>query len=533
MPNLDELSIQPSGDVYWDTTPPILYEHALKAGLAELASGGQLVVDTIPYSGRSPKDKFVIREPATEAEIDWGGFNQPMEPEVFEKLYARVAEYLSARDQLYVQDNYAGADLSYRLGVRVVTESAWHALFARNMFIIPQHFAKADDESEPFVADFNVVHAPFFEAIPERDGTRSEVFICVSFARRILLIGGTKYAGEVKKSVFSVMNYLLPKRGALSMHASASIGREKRDVAVIFGLSGTGKTTLATDPDRDMIGDDEIGWGEEGCFNIEGGSYAKTIRLSQQDEPLIYDAASKFGSILENVVLTSRKRRPDFNDGSKAENTRVSYPLSHLPNVERTLKGPHASNVVFLSADAFGVLPPISRLTRDQAMYYFISGYTSKLAGTERGVVDPEATFSTCFGAPFLPLPASYYADVLRSKIDEFGAKVWMINTGWTGGPFGVGERIKIPHTRAMLNAALNGDLDEVEYATDPIFGLEVPTSIKGVPTEILTPRETWVDKPAFDKQAAKLASMFRKNFSQYEETVSPEVVSSGPPPTG
>ncbi len=530
MQRLDELEIKPTGEVFWNSTRATLYEHAIKAGLAELAADGQLVVETIPYSGRSPKDKFTIREPETEHEIDWGGFNQPMEPDVFDRLYARVAEYLSSRDSLYVQDNYAGADLSYRLGVRVVTESAWHALFARNMFILPEHFAKAEDEVEPFLADFNVVHAPFFESDPERDGTRSEVFICVSFARKILLIGGSRYAGEVKKSVFSVMNYLLPKRGALSMHASASIGREQRDVAVIFGLSGTGKTTLATDPERDMIGDDEIGWGEEGCFNIEGGSYAKTIRLSEEDEPLIYRAAGMFGTILENVVLNPGTRKPDFDDGSKAENTRTSYPLSHLPNVEPSLLGPHASNIVYLSADAFGVLPPISRLSREQAMYYLISGYTSKLAGTERGVVDPEATFSTCFGAPFLPLPASYYANVLREKIDEHGAKVWMINTGWSGGPFGVGERIKIPHTRAMLNAALNGDLDDVEYVVDPVFGLEVPAAIEGVPTEILTPRSTWDDPDAFDAQAAKLAAMYRDNFTKYADSVTPEVVASGPP---
>jgi phosphoenolpyruvate carboxykinase (ATP) len=530
MRHLDELNIKPVGEVLWDSPKAVLYEHAIAAGLAELAADGQLVVDTTPYSGRSPKDKFMIREPETEHEIDWGGFNQPMEPEVFDRLYNRVADYLSSRERLYVQDNYAGSDLTHRLGVRVVTESAWHALFARNMFILPEHFARADDESEPFITDFNVVHAPFFEAVPDRDGTRSEVFICVSFTRKILLIGGSKYAGEVKKSVFSVMNYLLPKSGALSMHASASIGRERRDVAVIFGLSGTGKTTLATDPDRDMIGDDEIGWGEDGCFNIEGGSYAKTIRLSLEDEPLIYRAAGMFGSILENVVLNPRTRQPDYNDGSKAENTRTSYPLSHLPNVEPTLMGPHASNIVYLSADAFGVLPPISRLSREQAMYYLISGYTSKLAGTERGVVDPEATFSTCFGAPFLPLPASYYANVLRDKIDQFGPKVWMINTGWSGGPFGVGARIKIPHTRAMLNAALNGDLDDAEYVMDPVFGLEVPAAIEGVPTEILTPRSTWEDTAAFDAQAAKLAGMFRDNFTKYADTVSPEVVASGPP---
>ena len=322
---------------------------------------------------------------------------------------------------------------------------------------------------------------------------------------------------------------MLPKAGALSMHASASIGNERRDVAVIFGLSGTGKTTLATDPERNMIGDDEIGWGDDGVFNIEGGSYAKTIRLSNEDEPLIYQAAGRYGAILENVVLNPTTRRPDYDDSSKAENTRTAYPLSHLPTVEPSLTGPHASNIVYLSADAFGVLPPIARLSREQAMYYLISGYTSKLAGTERGIVDPEATFSTCFGAPFLPLPASYYANVLAEKIDQFDATVWMINTGWSGGPFGVGERIKIPYTRAMLNAALRGDLDDADYRIDPVFGLAVPSSVEGVPAELLNPRDTWEDQAAFDAQAAKLAAMFRDNFADFAKDVTPEVVASGP----
>ncbi len=526
MGKLDSLGISPQGEVFWDSEAEELYEHAIGQGVAVLGAGRQLVVDTTPYSGRSPQDKFIIREPETEDQIDWGGFNQPMEPNVFDALYGRVADYLSSRERLYVQDNYAGSDMQYRLGVRVVSESPWHALFARNMFILPSHFADAGE----FVADFSVVHAPYFEADPERDGTHSEVFICASFARKILLIGGTKYAGEVKKSVFSVMNYLLPVSGALSMHASGSVGKERGDTAVIFGLSGTGKTTLATDPLRNMIGDDELGWGENGVFNIEGGSYAKTIRLSPEDEPLIYQAAGKFQSILENVVIDPDTGVPDFDDGSKTENTRVSYPLTHLPNVEPSLAGPHAANIVYLSADAFGVLPPISRLTREQAMYYLISGYTSKLAGTERGVVDPEATFSTCFGAPFLPLPASYYANVLKEKIDEFGSDVWMINTGWTGGPFGVGERIRIPHTRAMLNAALEGALDEVAYEEDPIFGLNVPREIDGVPKEILTPRDTWEDPGAFDGQARKLAAMFRANFEKYADGVDDAVVAAGPP---
>jgi phosphoenolpyruvate carboxykinase (ATP) len=528
MRSLDDLHIYPRGEVYWDSPTPMLYEHTLAAGLGTIAHKGALVVDTVPYTGRSPKDKFVVRYPETEAEIWWGDVNHPMEPEVFDALYAKTAEYLSGRDKLYVQDNYAGADPAYSIGVRIVTESAWHALFVRNMFILPRLF-QSGDEAAPFSADFNVVHAPFLQAIPEEDGTRSEVYICVSLARKILLIGGTKYAGEMKKSVFSVMNYLLPKRGALSMHASGSVGRERGDTAVIFGLSGTGKTTLATDPTRLMIGDDELGWGESGVFNIEGGSYAKTIRLSIEDEPLIYDASQKFESILENVVVNDTSRRPQLDDDSKTETTRTSYPLAHLPNLAPRLRGGHASTIVFLSADAFGVLPPIARLTREQAMYYFVSGYTSKLAGTERGIQEPEATFSACFGAPFLPLPPGYYAAVLKEKIDEHDPGVWMINTGWTGGPYGVGSRIRIPHTRAMLNAALAGELDDAEFREDPVFGLEVPAAIEGVPTEILTPRNTWDDKDAFDAQARKLAGMFRDNFTQYADQMGPEVAQSGP----
>ncbi len=450
-----------------------------------------------------------------------------MEPDVFDALYRRVCEHLGRRD-LYVQDLYAGADLKNRLSVRAITESPWHSLFCRNMFILRRKF-DISDEIEPFVPDFTIVHAPGFQADPDRDGTRSEVFVCISFERQILLIGGSTYAGEMKKSVFSVMNYLLPKRDVLSMHASASVDPKGGGSAVIFGLSGTGKTTLGTDPERAMIGDDEIGWGVDGIFNIEGGSYAKTIDLSPDDEPLIYEAARKFETILENVVISPETRRPIWTDGSKTENTRCCYPLSHLPNAEPSMTGPHPRDLVFLSADAFGVLPPISKLTKEQAMYYFISGYTAKLAGTERGVTDPSATFSACFGAPFLPLPPSYYADVLAGKIEQYGCTVWMINTGWTGGPHGIGTRIRIPHTRAMLNAALRGDLDTVGYSEDPIFGLSVPTSVPGVPPELLIARGTWKDPEAFDRQAATLARMFVENFEQFAADVDDSVVKAGP----
>jgi phosphoenolpyruvate carboxykinase (ATP) len=527
MRSLNPHGIAPEMPVHWDLTTPELYEHTLRRGEGEIAHRGALVVQTVPYTGRSPKDKYIVREESTEQEIWWGDINHPMEPDVFDALYARVAEYLSGRE-LYVQDMYAGADPKNRLSVRAITESPWHSLFCRNMFILRRRF-ETSDEIEPFVPDFTIVHAPTFQAEPARDGTRSEVFICVSFEQEVLLIGGTTYAGEMKKSVFSVMNYLLPKRNVLSMHASASVGRERGDSAVIFGLSGTGKTTLATDPSRLMVGDDEIGWGEEGIFNIEGGSYAKTINLSQDDEPLIFDAANRFETILENVVVSPDTRRPDFSDGSKTENTRCAYPLGHLPNAEPTMTGPHPRNIVFLSADAFGVVPPISRLTREQAMYYFLSGYTAKLAGTERGVTEPSATFSPCFGAPFLPLPPSYYANVLAGKIDEHDCGVWMINTGWTGGPYGVGSRIRIPYTRAMLNAALEGALDDVEYVEDPGFGLSVPRSVPNVPSDLLIPEGTWQDRPAFEKTARKLAGMFESNFAKYADGVDEAVAKSGP----
>ncbi|RPI26491.1 MAG: phosphoenolpyruvate carboxykinase (ATP), partial [Actinobacteria bacterium] len=376
MRDLSMHGIKPTKAVYWDLASPRLYEHSLDRGLGQLAHKGALVVDTTPYTGRSPKDKFVVREPETEDEIWWGDVNHPMEPEVFSALYQRVCDYLGDQE-LYVQDLYAGADSDNRLAVRTITESPWHALFARTMFILPRLFGLFD-EYEPFMPDFTIVHAPEFKADPQRDGTRSEVFICISFSEKILLIGGTRYAGEVKKSVFSVMNYLLPKRNVLSMHSSATVGADG-DAAVIFGLSGTGKTTLATDPARGMVGDDEIGWGEEGIFNIEGGSYAKTIRLSKDDEPLIYRAANQFETILENVVINPETRRPDWEDGSKTENTRCAYPLAHLPNAVPGGRSGHPANIVFLSADAFGVLPPIARLSREQAMFYFLSGYTAKV----------------------------------------------------------------------------------------------------------------------------------------------------------
>jgi phosphoenolpyruvate carboxykinase (ATP) len=527
MRDLGTHGITPQGAVHWDLTTPELYEHTLDRNLGELAHNGPIVVDTTPYTGRSPKDKYVVREPDTESDIWWGDVNHPMEPEVFDQLYDRVCDHLGGSEDLYIQDLFVGADTANRIAVRTITESPWHGLFTRNMFILPRLFAE-DEEIDVVAPDFTIVHAPYFKADPARDGTRSEVFVCISFSRGILLIGGSSYMGEMKKSVFSVLNYLMPKKGVLSMHASASRG-DKGDSAVIFGLSGTGKTTLATDPARQMVGDDEIGWGVTGIFNFEGGSYAKVIRLSQDDEPMIFEAANRFGTILENVVINTESRNVEWADDSKTENTRCAYPLAHLPNAVPEGTADHPTNIVFLSADAFGVLPPIARLTKEQAMYYFLSGYTAKLAGTERGITEPEATFSPCFGAPFLPLPPSYYAGVLAEKIDEHQPGLWMISTGWTGGPFGMGERFRIPHTRAMLNAALGGDLADAEYVEDPIFGLLMPTAIAGVPSELLVPRGTWDDPDAFDTQARKLAGMFIDNFTKYAEGVDPAVVKAGP----
>jgi phosphoenolpyruvate carboxykinase (ATP) len=526
MRNLEAHGIRAQREVHWDLHIPALYEHTLRRGEGVIAHKGPLAVNTSPYTGRSPRDKYVVREPQSEGDIWWGDVNHPMEPEVFGALYTRVCSYL-AEQELYVQDLYAGAHPDQRIAVRTITESPAHALFVRNMFILPR-VLNLSDEYEAFIPEFTIVHAPNFKASPERDGTRSEVFICSSFERGILLIGGTRYMGELKKSVFSVMNYLLPKRDVLSMHASATLG-QGGDAAVIFGLSGTGKTTLATDPARAMVGDDEVGWSSDGIFNIEGGSYAKCIRLSREDEPLIYDAANRFESILENVVINPTTRFPEWEDDSITENTRVSYPLAHLPNVAPHGTGPHPSNLVFLSADAFGVLPPIARLTLEQAMFYFVSGYTSKLAGTERGVTEPSATFSPCFSAPFLALPPAYYARVLAEKIERHRPRVWLINTGWTEGPYGTGSRIRIPYTRAMLNAALVGDLDDVEFRTDPTFGFEVPSTVSGVPGELLTPRETWSDPEAYDRQAAKLASMFRQNIEQYAGGLSPSALAAAP----
>ena len=504
-------------------TPAALYEWAIQRGEGQIASNGPFCADTTPHTGRSPNDKFVVKEPSCEAEVWWGNVNQPMSTEHWAALYAHVVEHLGALDTLFVQDLFAGADPKVRVPVRFVTPNAWHANFVRNMFIRPS----ADDLAD-FDPGFTVLHAPELQADPEKHGTNSSTFIVVNFAERTVLIGGTRYAGEMKKSMFTILNYLYPKQNILSMHCSSNVG-EDGDVAVFFGLSGTGKTTISADPTRGLIGDDEHGWAKDGVFNFEGGCYAKVIRLSREGEPEIYATTERFGTILENVVVDPNSRVIDLDDDSITENTRASYPIHFIPNHVPSGRAGHPRNIIFLTADAFGVLPPIGRLTPAQAMYHFLSGYTAKVAGTERGITEPQATFSACFGAPFLPLPPSEYAEMLGERIAAYNVRCWLVNTGWTGGPFGVGHRMKLGYTRAMVRAALDGKLDDVETRTDPVFGIAVPVAVPDVPLEVLDPRNTWADKSAYDTQANKLANMFKDNFGKFADQVSEEVRSAGP----
>jgi len=520
---LEGQGLNPTGQVHWNLVAPVMIEQAIQRDEGELAEMGAFVAETAPHTGRSPNDKFVVQEAGTTNDVDWGKVNQPFAPEKFELLLADVREYLDGRESLYVQDLYCGADPAYRLSVRYVSPSAWHMSFVRNMFIRPE-----PTELPTFAANFTVLHAPEFEADPARHGTRTGTFIVLNLEQRIILIGGTRYAGELKKAMFTVMNYYLPKQGVLSMHCSANIGRNG-DTALFFGLSGTGKTTLSADPERNLIGDDEHGWSKNGTFNFEGGCYAKVINLSPEQEPDIYRATQMFGTILENVVLDDQTRKVRFDDQSITENTRASYPLHYIPNHVPDGRGGHPKNIVFLSADAFGVLPPVAKLTREQAMYYFLSGYTAKVAGTERGVTEPQATFSSCFGAVFLVWHPWKYAEMLGRLIDEHAPDVWLVNTGWTGGGYGVGNRMKLPHTRAMVRAILDGTLTGARTNVDPIFGLAVPAEIKDVPVDILTPRSTWKDKAAYDAQATKLAGMFRNNFEKFGALVSDAVKKAGP----
>lgn len=508
--------------VSWNLAAAPLFEEAIRRGEGVAAAHGPLVVRTGKHTGRSPNDKFFVREKSSESSIDWGKTNKPFEQARFDALLRRVDSYLKDKE-VYVLDAFAGADPAYRVPVRVVTELAWHNLFARNLFI-----PAVGPALNGFEPEFAVVDACNFLALPERDGTRSETFIIIDFARRLVLIGGTTYAGEIKKSVFTIMNYLLPLRGVLPMHCSANVGKAE-DVAIFFGLSGTGKTTLSADPERALIGDDEHGWSDKGVFNFEGGCYAKAIHLSAELEPQIFPTTQTFGTVLENVVVDPVTRELDLDDATYTENTRAAYPLSSVSNVAPGGVAGHPRNIVMLTADAFGVMPPIARMTPAQAMYHFLSGYTAKVAGTEKGVTEPQTTFSHNFGAPFMVHHPTVYARMLGERIAKYDVRCWLVNTGWTGGPVGVGKRMKLPYTRAMVNAALSGKLDNVKFVPHPVFQVEVPTEVPGVPKEVLDARSTWADPVAYDLKAKDLAQKFAENFARFADTAAPEVLAAAP----
>ena len=517
------LPIANPGETRWNLGTAALYEEAIRRGEGTVAETGPLVCITAPYTGRSPNDKFLVREPSTEDDVWWGTVNRPIEAAAFDALYDETMASLDGR-ALYVQDCFVGADPEYQLPIRVVTERAWHSLFARTMFI-EQRPGTPPGAHEP---QFTVIDIPSMTADPARHGTSSGAFILVNFARRTVLIGGTGYAGEIKKSIFTVMNYLLPAKGVMSMHCSANVGAGG-DTALFFGLSGTGKTTLSSDPARRLIGDDEHGWSNTGIFNFEGGCYAKMIRLSAEAEPQIHGTTRRFGTVLENVVMDPATRALDLDDESITENTRGAYPISFIDNWVESGCGDHPANIVMLTCDAFGVLPPIARLTPAGAMYHFLSGYTAKVAGTEKGVTEPKATFSTCFGAPFMVHHPTVYAKLLGARIASSRARVWLVNTGWTGGAYGVGSRMRIGYTRAMISAALSGALDDVPYAPDPVFNVDVPAVVPNVPAEGLQPRASWRDGTAYDAQAAALAGMFAENFRAFEAEAAEEVRQAGP----
>jgi phosphoenolpyruvate carboxykinase (ATP) len=519
---LEYLGLRNLGDVRWNLSAPALYEQTVRLREGWISHLGPLVAHTGYHTGRSPNDKFVVREPSSESRIAWGKVNKPMEEAKFNALYAKMTAYLQGRD-IFVQDLYAGADPRFRLPVRIITQYAWHNLFIRNLLIRPEPEVRHDPS-----AAWTIIDTPRFHATAEEDGTNSDVFIVLHFGRRLAIIGGTSYAGEMKKSVFTILNYLLPQRGVFPMHCSANTTADG-NAALFFGLSGTGKTTLSADPERLLIGDDEHGWSDDGVFNFEGGCYAKVIRLSPEAEPDIYETTRMFGTVLENVIVNMRSRRVDLDDASLTENTRAGYPLTHIRNHVPSGQGPHPRNLIMLTADALGVLPPIARLTPEQAMYHFLSGYTAKVAGTEKGVTEPQITFSTCFGAPFMPLPPTVYAAMLGEKLAKHGTVCWLVNTGWSGGPYGVGSRMKIAYTRAMVRAALNGALAGVPTAQEPIFGLHVPTAVPGVPPEVLNTRETWADKAAYDAKARDLAARFKANFEQFESAAGQAVKAAGP----
>ena len=520
--NLKELGLGNIDTAFWNLTPADLTEETILRGQGVLSDTGALVINTGEFTGRSPKDRFVVCDENTEDSVWWGDINIKFTPENFDKLYGKITAYLTGRD-VYVRDAYACADDNYRLNLRVVTEFPWSNMFASNMFLRPKK-----EELENFSPEWHVVCAPGFMAVAEEDGTRQHNFAVINFTKKRIIIGGTGYTGEIKKGIFSVLNYVLPhEKKTLSMHCSANVGKDG-DTSVFFGLSGTGKTTLSSDPNRRLIGDDEHGWSKDSVFNFEGGCYAKTIDLTEEQEPQIYNAI-KFGAILENIGFQEGTSTPDYSDTSITQNTRVSYPIHHIDNIMVPSKGGIPKNIFFLTADAFGVLPPISKLTPGQAMYHFISGYTAKVAGTEAGVTEPQTVFSACFGAPFLPLHPTKYAEMLGDKIAESDVKVWLINTGWSGGEYGVGSRIKLKYTRAMITAVLEGKLDNVDYTTHEVFGLAMPNECENVPTEMLHPKNTWSDKSAYDAKASSLAGKFVENFKKFESAANAEIMAAAP----
>ena len=519
---LESLGIKEAKEVLWNLTPAELVEEALKNGEGVLTDTGALMCDTGKFTGRSPKDRFVVKDAKTENTVWWGDINIAFDPEKFDRLYDKMVDFLKDR-RLYVRDAYAGAHPDYRLDLRIVNTQAWHNLFCNNMFLRLEK-----EELKDHNPAFTIICAPEFEADPEVDGTRQSNFAIINFTRNIILIGGTGYAGEMKKGIFGVLNYILPEeKNTLSMHCSANVGKDG-DTAIFFGLSGTGKTTLSADPNRGLIGDDEHGWTADSVFNFEGGCYAKVIDLTREKEPQIWDAI-KFGAIVENTRFVEGTRTVDYENKSVTENTRTAYPINHIDNAVEPSRADIPKNIFFLTADAFGVLPPISKLNASQAMYHFISGYTAKVAGTEVGVTEPQTTFSACFGAAFLPLHPTKYAEMLGQKMSENNVNVWLINTGWTGGPYGVGSRMKLPYTRAMITAALNGELDNVEYTKHPIFGVEMPNTCPNVPAEILNPRNTWSNKEEYDAKATDLASKFVKNFGKYADFANEDIMAGAP----
>jgi phosphoenolpyruvate carboxykinase (ATP) len=521
---LDRVGIATGARVHWNLQTPALVEQALMRGEGRLAEGGALVVATGKHTGRSAKDKFIVRDATTESTIWWGKSNVAMDPAHFAALKADFLAALQDRDTLFVQDLYGGSQPEHRVNVRVVNELAWHSQFIRTMLVRPD-----ESELKGFEPEYTIIDLPSFHADPARHGTRTETVIAVNFTEKLILIGGTAYAGEMKKSVFGLLNYLLPEQGIMPMHCSANMAHDGSNTAVFFGLSGTGKTTLSADASRTLIGDDEHGWSDTAVFNFEGGCYAKMIRLSAEAEPEIHATTKRFGTVLENVVMDEATRRLDLDDNSLAENTRGAYPIDFIPNASSENMGPVPNNIVMLTADAYGVLPPIARLTPEQAMYHFLSGYTARVAGTEIGVTEPEATFSTCFGAPFMPRHPSIYGNLLKERIARGGVACWLVNTGWTGGKYGVGNRMPIKATRALLNAALDGSLNDAEFRTDPNFGFKVPVAVPGVDSAILDPRETWADKAEYDATAARLVDLFNDNFAQFAEHVDEEVRRAAP----